>query len=216
MIVHSSDRVVLVGGADIGPEDLNISQSGHANFVAVDGGADHLLAAGIVPDAVIGDLDSISDAARDAFAGLLHRIDEQESVDFEKAVSRISAPLIYAVGFAGGRLDHSLAVLDAMARLERRIILVGRDDLTAVIPRGGLHLAGLEIGQRISLMPMAPAVVQAEGLQWPVSGKPMAPLGFASPSNAVSAPDVVLRAEGPVLLIGPREMRAALDTAMMG
>jgi thiamine pyrophosphokinase len=86
LIVHSSDPVALVGGADLGPQDLNILQSYAPSFVGVDGGADHLLAAGIRPAAVIGDLDSISDAARSEYADLLHHVPEQDTVDFEKAL----------------------------------------------------------------------------------------------------------------------------------
>jgi len=116
MIVHSSSPLVLVGGADLGPLDVNILQRYGANTVAVDAGADHLLGCGVVPRAVIGDLDSLSQAARDAFADRLHHVPEQETVDFEKAVLRVAAPVIIAVGFSGGRLDHMLAGLDVMGR----------------------------------------------------------------------------------------------------
>lgn len=217
MIVHSSDSIVLVGGADLGPQDLNILQSYAPSIVACDGGADHLLAAGIRPAAVIGDLDSISDAARLEYADLLHHVPEQDTVDFEKAWQLVDAPLVFAVGFSGGRLDHTLAVLNVMGRFsERRLILIGAADVTVILPRGGIVLDGLGIGSRLSLMPLAAARVSGSGLRWPVGGHVFDTLGFTSPSNEVASPVVLLSAEGPVLLVLPRESLGALVKAMMG
>lgn len=216
LIVHSFDPVALVGGADLGPQDLNILQSYAPSFVGVDGGADHLLAAGIVPSAVIGDLDSISDATRLEYADLLHHVPEQDTVDFEKAWSLVQAPLIFAVGFSGGRLDHTLAVLNVMGRfVDRPLILMGADDVAAIVPRGGITLDGLNIGSRLSVMPLATARVRETGLRWPVDNQVFDTLGFTSPSNAVADPVVTLSAEGPVLLVLPRLSLDVLVKAMM-
>ena len=91
LIVHSFDPVVLVGGADLGPEDFNIVQTEMTTFVGVDGGADHLLGRGITPVAVIGDFDSLSDAARAAFGPVLHHIPEQATVDFGEVKMEFAA-----------------------------------------------------------------------------------------------------------------------------
>ncbi|MFT5648949.1 MAG: thiamine pyrophosphokinase [Yoonia sp.] len=217
LIVHSSDPVALVGGADLGPQDLNILQSYAPSFVGVDGGADHLLAAGIRPAAVIGDLDSISDAARSEYADLLHHVPEQDTVDFEKALQLVDAPLIFAAGFSGGRLDHTLAVLNVMGRFgERPLILMGANDVAAIVPRNGIVLDGLDIGSRLSLMPLAAAKVRETGLRWPVDGQVFDTLGFTSPSNEVAAPVVTLSAEGAVLLVLPQETLGVLVKTMMG
>ena len=218
LIVYSSDPLALVGGADLGPQDLNILQSYAPSFVGVDGGADHLLAAGIRPVAVIGDLDSISDGARLEYSDLLHHVCEQDTVDFEKAWRLVDAPLVFAVGFSGGRLDHTLAVLNVMGqfgRRRRRLILIGTEDVTAIVPRDGFVLNGLAIGSRLSLMPLATARVSATGLRWPVDDQVFDTLGFTSPSNEVVGPVVTLSAEGPVLLVLPRRSLDAMVRAMM-
>jgi len=210
LIVHSFDPVVLVGGAYLGPSDLNIPQRDVATFVAVDSGADHLLAHGITPVAVIGDLDSLSDAASAAFADRLHHIAEQSTVDFDKALRNIDAPLIYAVGFAGGRIDHTLAVLNVLGQNPTRpVILLSDDDASMIAPPTGLTLQ-LPIGTRISLMPLADARVDGLGLVWPILDKAMHPMQFTSPSNAVAADKVEIYAIGPVLVTVPRAHVAAL------
>ena len=214
MIVHSIDPVVMVGGAGLGPEEFNILQKEVATFIGVDGGADHLLAHGIIPSAVIGDLDSISDAARTAFAGLLHHIPEQDTVDFEKALTNISAPLIYALGFAGGRLDHTLAVLHVMGRHpETPVILLSADDASAIVPAQGITLH-LPFGTRVSLIPLADACVDATGLKWPIIDQAMHPMHFTSPSNAVAEETVQIHAMGPVVVTVPRGQAQALAKAV--
>ena len=217
LIVHSSDPVALVGGADLGPQDLKILQSYAPSFVGVDGGADHLLTAGIRPVAVIGDLDSISDGARLEYSDLLHHVCEQDTVDFEKAWRLVDAPIVFAVGFSGGRLDHTLAVLNVMGRFGgRRLILIGSEDVTAIVPRDGIVLNGLGTGSRLSLMPLATARVSATGMRWPVDDQVFDTLRFTSPSNEVVGPVVTLSAEGPVLLVLPRRSLDAMVKAMMG
>ena len=217
LIVHSSDPVALVGGADLGPQDLKILQSYAPSFVGVDGGADHLLTAGIRPVAVIGDLDSISDGVRLEYSDLLHHVCEQDTVDFEKAWRLVDAPIVFAVGFSGGRLDHTLAVLNVMGRFGgRRLILIGTEDVTAIVPRDGIVLNGLGTGSRLSLMPLATARVSATGMRWPVDDQVFDTLRFTSPSNEVVGPVVTLSAEGPVLLVLPRRSLDAMVKAMMG
>lgn len=214
LIVHSSNPIVLVGAADLGPEDLNIPQRALATFVAVDRGADHLLAHGITPAAVIGDFDSLSEAARVTFSDRLHHIPEQSTVDFEKALSNVDAPLIFAVGFAGGRLDHTLAVLHVMGRfIDKPVILLSADDATAMVPRDGLRLA-VPVGCRISLMPLADARVDGVGLVWPITDQAMHPMHFTSPSNAAAAKVVQIHAMGPVLVTVPRSQTEALAKAV--
>jgi thiamine pyrophosphokinase len=60
-----------------------------AGLVAADGGADRALALGHVPQAVIGDMDSLSDGAPATLADRLHPVAEQETTDFDKALRMI-------------------------------------------------------------------------------------------------------------------------------
>ena len=215
MIVHSLHPIVLVGGAEIGPQELNIFQSRAKQFVGIDAGADHLLAAGIDPVAIIGDLDSLSSEAALRYADVLHRVSEQDTVDFEKGLMRVEAPLVYALGFAGGRLDHALAVLHVMGRNpERPVILVSADDASAIVPAGGMTLE-LPIGCRVSIMPLADAVVTATGVIWPFIEKQMHPMGFTSPSNRVAEDKVQIAAQGAVIVTVPRAQIDALGQAVV-
>ena len=184
-------------------------------LVAADGGANRALDAGLRPNAVIGDLDSISDRARAAFAEVLHHIAEQETTDFEKALSRIAAPAVIALGFTGARLDHTLAVFNVLARrMDRRVILLGPEDVAFLLPAEGR--LDLPAGTRLSLMPLGPSRVETRGLRWDADGRRFDPAGHTSPSNEVVSGPVSFRAEGPVLAILPNVHLADAIAAVRG
>ena len=209
----SRQPVTLIGGAPLDSDDLSQALALAPVVAAADGGADTALANGLVPQAVWGDFDSISARAR---AGIppenLHPVTEQDSTDFEKCLSRIDAPLVIAVGFAGARHDHFLA---ALSTLSRRIgppcILIAAEDVITLCPP---EIAlDLRPGTRLSLFPMGPASGYAQGLKWPIDGLHFAPDARIGTSNAATGP-VLLQTEGPMLLILPRAHLATLARAL--
>lgn len=215
-IVHVSSPVTLLGGADLDNNELNICLKVAPSVVAADGGADHALRKGRHPLAVIGDMDSISDAARAAFGDVLHLVAEQDTTDFEKCLTRLHAPLIMAAGFLGGRLDHTLSALSVVARLQAcHVVLVARDDVCVLLPQGHSiwHLA---LGDRAALLPLGAATVTSTGLRWDLDARGLAPDGTVSSSNAVAAPVVQLNVSGPVLLTLPLAAWAAVTDAVRG
>ena len=206
-IVSQDSAICLVGGGLLESDAILGVKPHVSGFIGVDGGADHLLEAGIRPLAVIGDLDSLSDQTRATFADLLVPVAEQSTTDFEKALTRVAAPAVLALGFTGGRLDHTLAVLNVMARMpERAVVLLDASDASVMLPKGRTRLV-LPAGARLSLMPMDPAQVTASGLVWPFADQAMLPAGFISPSNAVAdGGEVVIETDTPVLLILARAL----------
>lgn len=211
-IVESSAGVTLVAGGPVARRDLTLALRRAPRLVAVDGGADRLLAAGHLPEAVIGDFDSISDRARAVLGeGRLHHIAEQETTDFDKALRSIAAPFVLALGALGGRVDHGLAVLNALVRhAGRTCLLIGREDVIFHAPPA-LDLR-LRPGDRLSLFPLQRVSGESEGLRWPIGGLDFAPHGMIGTSNEVSRPEVRLRFDGPgMVVILPR---ARLDAAL--
>lgn len=211
-IVDSSDGVTLVGGAQAGRSLLRFALRRAPVLVAADGGADRALAAGHMPAAVIGDFDSLSAAARGVIpAARQHVIAEQETTDFDKALRSVRAPFVLAAGFSGGRIDHGLAVVNALARHRGQpcVILGAEDAVFLCPPRITLRLT---VGDRVSLFPLGPVVGTSTGLRWPIGGLRFAPDGRIGTSNEVSAPEVRLAFDAArMLVILPR---ARLDAAL--
>lgn len=216
-IVESRDAVTLIAGGPCTARDLALALRRAPVLVAADGGADRALALGHAPRAVIGDFDSISPAARQRLAGRLFPVAEQETTDFDKALRGISAPFLLAVGVAGGRVDHELAVLSGLLRHQAAggrmpCLLIGAQDVIFAAPPA-LDLR-LRPGDRLSLFPMAPVTGRSHGLHWPIDGLALAPDGRIGTSNRVSDPVVRLEFDSPgMLVILPR---ARLDAALRG
>ena len=209
-IVQSQEPVTLVGGGPLPLGDLDLALGLAPILVAADGGADAALAAGADPVAVVGDMDSLSQEAARAFADRLHPVAEQETTDFDKALTRIDAPVVVALGFTGGRLDHELAALHSLVlRADHPCVLLGPATLAFHAPPD-LSLA-LDPGTLVSLFPFAPVGVASEGLLWPTEGLAFAPATRIGTSNEATG-EVRLRPAGPgMLVILPR---AALRLAV--
>lgn len=204
--VSNSSLVCFVGGAPLEKEAIQAIFPMIDAFVAVDGGANHLLAAGVTPISVIGDLDSLSDDARATFADLLCHVAEQSTTDFEKALSRVDARMVLALGFTGGRMDHTLSVLNVMARcIDRAIVLIDHDDVCFMAPIGIIAF-DVPKDTRVSIMPLGKATVTVTGLAWPFNDTLMTPDGFTSPSNAAIGGSVQVKTDGPILITLPRAL----------
>lgn len=207
-VLTTQGGVTLIGGGAVAGADLAQALARAPVLVAADGGADRALVLGHTPRAVIGDFDSISDAARTTLAGRLHPVAEQDSTDFEKCLQRIRADFLVAVGFAGGRLDHALAALSVMVRRPERVVMLTAEE---VVFRAPARLAlDLPTGTRVSLYPMGPVSGRSDGLRWPIDGLVLSPAGRVGTSNAALGP-VRLAVTGPLLVMLPR---ACLDTAI--
>lgn len=213
MILESRQPVTLIGGGLLSTADLPQALPLAPVVVAADGGADAALAHGLMPAAVWGDFDSLSQAARQAIpAQNLHHIAEQDSTDFEKCLSRIRAPLVLALGFSGARQDHFLAALTTLARRvgPPTILLAGDDAITLCPPRIALDLLP---GTRLSLYPMGEATGRSTGLAWPIDGLTFAPDLRTGTSNR-STGLVTLTMQGPMLLILPRTQLGVLADSL--
>lgn len=206
LIVESEHSLTLVGGGDATPEVLHEALRLAPLCVAADGGAALALAAGVEPRAVIGDFDSVSpdDLARIP-SERLHRIAEQESTDFEKALMRVRAPLILGVGFLGGRVDHQLAALHVlMAHPHRPCLLIAEKEIICLAPpRFSLST---EPGHTLSLFPLGQVTGRSRGLEWPIEGISFGPGQRIGTSNRTTGA-LELEMEAPrMLLILPKAL----------
>lgn len=210
-IVRAEEPIALFGGGEIGPDDVNLALNRVKRCVAADGGAAALIDSGRMPEVVIGDFDSLEKRYRDQIrADRLFPVREQDSTDFDKALRHIEAPLVLGVGFLGGRVDHQLAVFNALIRLQDRpcILLGEREVIFHAPPRIAF---AVEPGQTVSLFPFRRVTGRSRGLEWPIDDLVLEPDGRVGTSNRALA-DIELQIDGPgLLVIVPRN---ALDQVM--
>ena len=203
-IVHSSGPITLLGGGHATPADLAEALTVAPKLVAVDGGLVAAQTAGRVPDAVIGDMDSAPPQALALVPkGLQHRISEQQSTDFDKALRHVDAPVVVGAGFCGGRVDHQLAAFHTLfVHADRPCILIGATEVIVIAPPV-LRLAMLA-DEVVSLYPLVPVTGRSRGLEWPIDGLAFDPARFIGTSNkALGAVELEMDQPG-MLLIVPR------------
>ena len=189
-LIHYDQPVVMLGGGDF-DDRLYRELAADMPVIAADCGGDHALFQGVAPQWVIGDMDSISPDARDAAIRHLH-ISDQFSTDFEKLLACVHAPQIFAFGFLGKRMDHSLASFHAMAkaRADMAMVLVDRHD--AVVFCRQKFTATLPAGSRLSIWPLQrQSFLNSQGLVWPLDDLMIEAGGVLGTSNQVLPPDNV-------------------------
>ena len=208
-----SDGVTLAGGGDLDAAMLAEALALCPALVAADGAADRVRALGHLPDAVVGDLDSLRDRTALDSAGVpVRHVAEQDSTDFEKCLYATDAPAYLGVGFTGGRVDHMLAVFQAMLkRREKRVVLLGAREVITLLPEAGVAI-DQPAGAVVSLVPLVPATgVRSAGLRWPIDGLAMAPGVQGGTSNEATGGRVEIAFDRPgVLLILERQFLGAL------
>ncbi len=187
MPIVTERRLVIVGGGDFDAGLLRRLAGEGALVVGADGGADAAFAAGVTPELVIGDLDSLSDAEAWRGRARVLRIDEQETTDFEKCLYSVEAPVTIALGMTGRRFDHTLAALHAATRYgaARRIVLV--DAVDAALSLAGPLELDLPAGTRVSVHPLQEVrFAHSDGLIYPLDGLTLAPGVRTGTSNAAT------------------------------
>lgn len=205
--------VTLVGGGTLDRRALEAARRLAPELIAADSGADHLTALGLMPRAVIGDMDSLADPAswRAGPARLVH-LAEQDTTDFEKCLYATEAPLYLAVGFNGPRLDHTLSVLHALLSYpEKRVVLVGEAEVSALVPPGEVLRIPVRPGSRVSVYPLLPVrATHSRGLTWPVAGLALAPGQRIGTSNQASGPLVEIGFDraGALVMLEPEALEA--------
>ena len=166
------DAVIVAGGEfPTAPHPLEILQS--APFVVCcDGAADNYIATGCVPDAIVGDGDSISAVNREKFAHLLHIMSEQETNDQTKAVRFLvekGMQRIAIVGATGKREDHTIGNISLLIEYAR----MGCDvcsftDYGVFIPCNGTTTHKCHKGQQVSIFSITAKDLSADGLRYPI------------------------------------------------
>ncbi len=184
----------------------------HDLLIAADGGARHVRKLGLVPDIVIGDLDSLSGEEiagleRDGARILQHPVDKDET-DLELALDfalRQSVHHVHVFAALGGRWDMTLAnilLLAAPRYQDIQIQLVEAGSIFYILRAGKVLSLRGRPGDRVSTMALSAEVtgIIYQGLKWSLQN---AALPFSSPrgvSNIMEQPQATLSISSGVLL----------------
>lgn len=166
-------------------------------IIAADGGARHALALGLIPEAILGDFDSLTEAELKVFADmgvhLLRFPAAKDETDLELALAHACKaghnPIIL-VGANGGRLDQTLGNLSLLTDPAYSAFDIRSDDgqTEAFFISSQASLHG-KAGDLVSLIPWgSPAEgVSTDGLVYPLHKETLLPYRTRSISNQMLA-----------------------------
>lgn len=130
-----------------------------ADFIlALDGGADRALKAGIMPSLVIGDLDSISTKAKNKIGQeKLLKVSRQDNTDLEKGLDfarYLKVPNITIICAQGGRLDFTLSNFSSVFNYIDKAFIVFKTSTCDIFPIKKTAKFTCKKGSKVSLIPM--------------------------------------------------------------
>ena len=173
-------RAVIFANGDASDPNIVRHWTAQADLIiAADGGTRHALSAGVLPQVVIGDLDSLADADREQLdrssVQLIVYPTHKDQTDLELAVRyarQQQATEIIILGALGGRWDQSLANVMLLAAPELAQVPVRLVDhaLSIQVIRDRAEIAG-RAGDTLSLIALTGDAhgVTIEGCEYPLN-----------------------------------------------
>ena len=174
-----------------------MSQAGHDLLICCDSGARHLAAAGVTPDVLVGDMDSIeslrlADYVRKGVRIIQHPADKDftdTALALDYAVG-LHPERIHIWGALGGRMDHALANLFLLLKgKEAGIKICLLDEFCeAFIPGQEVNFENA-VGCVVSLLALSPQVegITLRGFAYPLTDGALTLSESRGISNVISA-----------------------------
>ena len=168
------NALIVCNGKSPGKRLLNKWTKECNLVIAADGGAKTLIKSGIIPDFIVGDMDSFEPEIPHNLI-IIHDTD-QETNDLEKALTlakKRGAKRALITGATGLRTDHTLKNLSVLQKFSskfRDLIIEDRYISFRVIPKN-FTLEHIKSGTIISLFPMSGKVkgIKTKGLLYPLN-----------------------------------------------
>lgn len=160
-------------------------------IIACDGAVQNLHQRGLIPIAIVGDLDSIPADMLQLYADRIHTVEDQEINDLTKAIHFAHSSgyrRVLILGATGLREDHTLgniSLLIEFASLFEKVEMLS--DYGRFVPV--LHTTTLpcEPGQQISIFSLYPCgEITTQGLRWPITRRRLTSWWQGSLNEALS------------------------------
>jgi thiamine pyrophosphokinase len=142
-------------------------------IICCDGSAASLVLAGFTPDAIVGDMDSLSSELAKRFADRIFADKDQETNDLTKAVywcKEKGYDDLVIVGATGKREDHTIGNISLLAEYIKitRVIMVTDTGMFIPLPESTM-ITAFE-GQQVSIFSINPETeITTTGLRYPLN-----------------------------------------------
>ena len=200
-----SGRAVIVADGTFPEHKTPIGYLKDASrIICCDGAAENLIAAGYIPDAIVGDMDSLKPETEKKYSDRLFRYTEQESNDLTKAVLWCKSRGIHEIiilGATGKREDHTLGNISLLAEYALYMDVVMVTDHGMFIPYTESFEAETFRGQQISIFsPNSKTTVSSSGLRYILAEKKLDNWWVATLNEATADSFTLTFTGGPIII----------------
>jgi len=173
-------------------------------IVCCDGSTESTVNAGFIPDAIVGDMDSLSTDLAIRFADRLHADNNQETNDLTKAVlwcSQSGYNDIVIVGATGKREDHTVGNISLLVEYCRYVNVRMVTDTGIFFPFNRSCKIDTYPGQQVSVFSINPETeITSAGLRYPLIRRKLKNWWEAT-LNEATGNNIELRFEGGPVLV---------------
>ncbi len=166
---------VIIANGSFPTHPLPLSLIDAADYiVCCDGAANNAIAHNIIPDAIVGDCDSISEENKKKFQHILHKNPDQETNDLTKAVRfcmEKGVKQVKIVGATGKRDDHTIGNISLLVEYLNHIDVEMITDYGIFKPIHQTSVFNSFAGQQISIFCIDRQPLTSEGLRYPINNQ---------------------------------------------
>ena len=169
-------KTVIAADGDFPGHEIPLSYLRNAQrIICCDGSADNLIKAGFIPEAIVGDMDSLGEAAAIRFHERIFRDADQNTNDLTKAVMwcyERGYKEIAIVGATGKREDHTIGNISLLTEYIKLVNIIMVTDTGILIPYTESSSILSFPGQQVSLFSINPETeISSCGLRYPLERK---------------------------------------------
>lgn len=170
---HTS--AVIIANGRYPHHSIPLSEINNASYiVCCDGAANTFIESGLTPNAIVGDLDSISEENKIKYADILHHETEQENNDLSKAVLfciKQNITNITIVGGTGLREDHTIGNISLLAEyvLNANVRMVTNWGVFTPIKKDTTFKSFA--GEKVSIFAIDPTPMTVAGLKYEINNR---------------------------------------------
>jgi thiamine pyrophosphokinase len=158
-------------------------------IICCDGSAENLLKAGFIPEAIVGDMDTLKKGIARRFSDRIYRDKSQETNDLTKAVKwcvKRGFTDLVILGGTGKREDHTIGNISLLAEFAKDATVVMITDTGIIRP----FLESCQInsfpGQQVSVFSINPETeITSKGLKYPLKNRKIKNWWVATLNEAV-------------------------------
>jgi len=169
------NNIVIVADGSFPEHEIPLGYLKNAGkIICCDGSVGNLVSAGYIPDAIVGDLDSLTENLAIRFADRIFLDESQATNDLTKAVQwcrEMNYNEIVIVGATGKREDHTIGNISLLAEYAKTMNVKMVTDTGIFIPFLKSCTVQSFPGQQVSLFSIDPETkITSSGLKFPLNG----------------------------------------------